>query len=441
MPEPGPGTPGDRLEIVLADDHALVRGGLRRVLESEADLTVVAEAGDVEGALRLTREHRPQVVVLDLNMPGSSTVDAIPDFLDAAPGCTVLVVTMDGEPSSARWALSAGARGYVLKNAAETELVDAVRAVSAGRTYLDPSLGATLATMGETWRGPAVAHLDPRRVVGSQFAGYRIDAILGRGGMGVVFRATDLALDRTVALKQIAPEAVADPVSRDRFERECRLAAAIDHPHAVQIFHAGEHEGVLYLTMRYIDGPNMLTLLRDQGVFGSARAVSLLHQLAGALDEAHRLGLVHRDVKPANVLIENRPGGEHAFLTDFGLTKPTVEDSVTRTAAPLGTVDYIAPEQARGAEVDARADVYSLGCVLFVMLTGEVVFDRDGDLATLWAHVHDPPPKLRSIRPELPGRLEQVIDRALAKDPGERPQSAGELAREASAAIGPENRG
>lgn len=435
MAEPGPGKPGKLVEIVLADDHALVRGGLRRVLEAEADLTVVAEAGDADDALRLTREHQPHVVVLDLNMPGSSTVEAIPDFLQAAPGCTVLVVTMDGEPSSARWALSAGARGYVLKDAAEKELVDAVRAVSAGRTYLDPSLGATLATMGESSRGPSLAHVDSRRAVGSQFAGHRIDSMLGRGGMGVVFKATDLALDRTVALKQIAPEAVADPVFRDRFERECRLAAAIEHPHAVQIFHAGEYDGVLYLTMRYIDGPNMLTRLREVGRFEPARAVALLAQLAGALDEAHRLGLVHRDVKPANVLIEDRPGGEHAFLTDFGLTKPAVEDSVTRTGTPVGTVDYIAPEQARGAAVDGRADIYSLGCVLFVMLTGDGVFERDGDLATLWAHVHDPPPKLRSIRPDLPGGLEQVVDRALAKDPDERQQSAGELAREAGAAL------
>lgn len=433
VPEP---SAGERIPIVLADDHAVVRGGVRRVLETQADLRVVAEAGDVDAALRLTREHQPRIVLLDLHMPGAPTVDAIPEFLQAAPGCAVLVLTMESEPSAARDALSAGARGYVLKDAAEAELVAAVRAVVAGRTYLDPGLGATLAKAGASAGGVATAHIDPLRAIGSTIAGHRIEAVLGRGGMGVVFRATDLTLDRTVALKLIAPEVVADPTFRARFQRECRLAAAIDHPNAVEIFHAGEEDAQLYLTMRFVDGPDLLTLLRDEGRFEPGRAVTLLSQIAGAVDEAHRLGLVHRDIKPANVLVQRRAGVEHAFLTDFGLTKPTVSDSVTRTAVPIGTVDYIAPEQARGTAIDARADIYSLGCVLFAMLTGSVVFDRDSDLAKLWAHVHDPPPRLRSIRPELPEALEAVLDRALAKEPADRQRTAGELAREAAAALG-----
>ena len=386
----------ERIEIVLADDHAMVRGGLRRVLDSQADLSVVAEAADVEAALRHTRDRQPRVVVLDLHMPGVPTLDAIPQFCEAAPGCAVLVLTMESEPSSVRRALSAGARGYVLKEAAEAELA-----------------------------------------VGSRFAGHRIDAILGRGGMGVVFRATDLMLDRTVALKLIGPEAARSRDFRARFERECRLAAAIDHPHVVEIFHAGDEGGLLYLTMRYVDGLDLRKLLRSEGRLEPARAVALLAQIASALDEAHRLGMVHRDVKPANVLIKRQSHGDHAFLTDFGLTKPKLEDSVTRTAAPLGTVDYVAPEQARGSKVDGRADVYSLGCVLFQMLTGDVVFDRDSDLDKLWAHVHEPPPSLLSVRPDLPRGLAEVLDRALAKDPAQRPQSAGELARGALAAVKP----
>lgn len=432
------GSAGDRFEhvgIVLADDHAMVRGGLRLVLETEADMKVVAEAGDVAGALRLTREHQPRIVLLDLHMPGDPVVEAIPSFHEAAPDCAVLVLTMDSEPSMARAALSAGARGYILKEAAEEQLVEAVRAVVTGGTYLAPTLGATLAQMGEADR-PRALHLDPRRVVGTNFAGHRIDAVLGHGGMGVVFRATDLVLDRVVALKLITPTAGEDPLFRTRFAQECRLAAAIDHPHAVQIFHAGEDEGLLYLTMRYVDGPDLRRLLRDEGCFEPARAVALLDQIAGALDEAHRLGLVHRDVKPANVLVEKGIRGEQAYLSDFGLTKPTVEDSVTRTAFPVGTVDYIAPEQARGGEVDARADVYSLGCLLFHVLTGDVVFDRDSDLDKLWAHVHEPPPRLRAIKPQLPADLEDVLARALAKDPGERQRSAGEFARGVTAAVG-----
>lgn len=344
---------------------------------------------------------------------------------------------MEADPVYARRALGAGARGYVLKEAAEAELVDAVRSVVAGRTYLDPSLGARLATMApeRSARLPGLSGGEAQLAVGSHIAGHRIDAVVGRGGQGIVFRATDRTLDRAVALKLIAPEASNDPVFRTRFERECRLAAAIDHPHVVEIFHAGEENGLLYLTMRYVDGTNLRKLLRNEGRLKPSRAVSIVAQIASALDEAHRLELVHRDVKPENVLLAQRLGREHAFLTDFGISKRAAEEPLTRTGVALGTVDYTAPEQAEGIDVDARADIYSLGCALFQTLTGAVLFDRDSDLDKLWAHVHDPPPKLLSVRSDLPPGLEGVLDRALAKDPDKRQQSAGELARNALDAL------
>jgi DNA-binding NarL/FixJ family response regulator len=423
--------------IVLADDHALIRSGLRRVLDLEGDLEVVGEAGDIEAALALAEAHQPRVVVLDLNMPGTPTLSAIPRFLHAAPGSVVVVLTMEAEPGFARTALRAGARGYVLKEAAEAELVEAVRAVLAGGTYLDPSLGARLARMEPDPAGPhpGLSHGDPNLAVGTDFAGHRIDGFLGQGGMGVVFRATDLTLGRTVALKVIAPDAVGNPVFRARFERECRVAAAIDHPHVVQIFHAGQNDGLLYLTMRYVDGTDLRRLLRREGRLDPARAVSIVSQIAGALDEAHALGLVHRDVKPANVLVAQRSGRDHAFLTDFGITRRADDEHLTRTGVALGSVDYIAPEQAHGDDVDARADIYSLACVLFHMLTGSVVFDRDNDLETLWAHVHDHPRRLQTLNPDLPSRLQDVLDRALAKQPGDRQQSATELAEDATDAL------
>lgn len=423
-----------RIEIVLADDHAMIRGGLRRVLDAETDLAVVAEAGDVERAIAQTRAHQPHVVVLDLNMPGSPTLPAIPRVLEAAPGTAVVVLTMDSEPAHARQALAAGACAYVLKEAAESALVEAVRSVVAGRTYLDPSLGARLATPPRRFALPVSGHQQPL-AIGSSFAGHRVDAVVGRGGMGVVYRATDQTLERTVALKVIAPQAAGDPAFRARFERECRLAAAIDHPHVVEIFHAGEEAGRLYLTMRYVDGADLRRVLSTEQRLDPARAVAIVDQIAGALDEAHRLGLVHRDVKPENILLARRRGHEHAFLTDFGITKRAADEPLTRTGVGLGTGDYTSPEQAQGRDVDGRADVYSLACVLFQMLTGRVPFERDGELDKLWAHVHEPAPELLSILPSLPRRLQDVLGRALAKDPADRHQSAGELAVAAQRAL------
>jgi len=198
-------------------------------------LRVVAEAADVETALHRTRELQPAVVVLDLNMPGTPTISAIERFLALAPRSAVVVLTMEDDPSVARAALSAGALGYVLKERAESALVDAVRAAASGRSYIDPGLGARLVT------APADAPLS----IGAEFAGHRIDAIAGEDGMGVVYAATDLALDRRVALKLIAPSHARDEVFRARFERECRLAASLDHPNLVTVFHAGEERGRL----------------------------------------------------------------------------------------------------------------------------------------------------------------------------------------------------
>jgi DNA-binding NarL/FixJ family response regulator/tRNA A-37 threonylcarbamoyl transferase component Bud32 len=423
------------VSIVIADDHAMVRSGLRVLLESEPDLRVVAEAGDVDTALRCTAAHRPSVVVLDLNMPGEPSLPAIPRFLESAPGTAVVMLTMQDEPAFAREALSAGASGYVVKASAESELVEAVRAAAAGGTYLTPAVGAQLAKAAVR---AAPASGDPEPEVGSTFAGHRIDGVAGRGGMGVVFRATDLVLDRRVALKLIAPNVARDPVFRTRFERECRLAAALDHPNVVEILHAGEERGQLYVTMRYVDGTDLKSLLARERRLEPARAVAIVAQVAAALDEAHRHGLVHRDIKPANVLIAPRDGGERAYLTDFGITKDrsTADTALTRTGMALGTVDYMAPEQAEARELDPRADIYALGCVLFHALTGSVPFIGGSELQRMWAPVHDAPPEPSSIEPSVPRALDPVLARALAKAPDDRQQSAGELAREALAATG-----
>ena len=269
---------------------------------------------------------------------------------------------------------------------------------------------------------------------GSEFAGHRIEEVAGRGGMGVVYRATQLALDRTVALKVIAPGLMEDAAMRRRFLVEVRTAASLDHPNVIPLLYAGESDGVAYLAMRYVAGDDLRTLVRREGPLEPARAARIVAQTGAALDAAHAAGLVHRDVKPANVLLGP---GDHVYLTDFGLTKQARSlgtAHTTRTGHWVGTLDYVAPEQIRGERIDARADVYALGCVLFFALCGTVPFAREGDEARLWAHLHEAPPRPSAVVPSVPGGFDAVIARALAKAPDDRYPSAGDLGRAAAAA-------
>lgn len=254
--------------------------------------------------------------------------------------------------------------------------------------------------------------------------------------MSVVYRALDLRLDRPVALKLLTSDLARDDRFRARFLRESRLAAAIEHPNIIPVYEAGEADGVLYLAMRYVDGTDLSALLSPAHPLDPERALGLAAPVAGALDAAHLKGLVHRDVKPSNVLI-GAEGGEHVYLCDFGLSKRVSSLSgLTAADQLLGTVHYMAPEQIEGRPLDGRADVYSLGAVLFECLSGEPPYTRETDVAVLWAHMQEPPPPVTALRPELPSALDAVLARALAKDPAERYATTGELIDAASAELG-----
>jgi len=273
---------------------------------------------------------------------------------------------------------------------------------------------------------------------GSRIAGYCLEEQIGRGGMAVVFRARDERLQRQVALKVLSPALAADDAFRHRFIRESRAAAAVDNPHIVPVFEAGDGDGVLFIAMRYVPGGDVGTLIRRQGPLPVARAVAIISAIASALDTAHAVGLVHRDVKPANMLLDARPGRpDHVYLSDFGLTKDALSSaSLTDMGQILGTLTYCAPEQIHGGRVDARTDEYSLACAAFTLLSGEAPFAQYEGMAVLYAHLSVPPPRLTARRPGLPPEVDDVLTRALAKAPEDRYASCGEFADALRAAFG-----
>src|SRR3954468_20355868 len=271
--------------------------------------------------------------------------------------------------------------------------------------------------------------------VGSTFADHIIRGVAGRGGMGVVYRAVHLALKREVALKVIASEFSADDEFRRRFQDEATAAASIQHPHVIPIYHAGEEDGLLFVTMRYVEGTDLARLLMTRGRLAPEAAGGVTAQIAAGLDAAHARGLVHRDVKPANVLLEGTSGEGAALLTDFGLTKQLGRD-ITQIGQFVGTFDYAAPEQFLGDTVDARTDVYALGCVLYQALSGRVPYPAETDAAKMYAHMQKPPPAVSVLAEDVPEALSQVVRQAMSKDPRERFQSASELRAALFAASG-----
>ncbi len=272
---------------------------------------------------------------------------------------------------------------------------------------------------------------------GDDFAGYRIERSLGRGGMGVLYLAVEPGLERHVALKLIAPEAAADEIFARRFAEESRIAASIEHPNVVPIYAAGEEDGIPFIAMRYVSGSDLGRRLAREGRLEPAAAVALIAQVGNGLDAIHAAGLVHRDVKPANVLLSETGGGDdHAYITDFGVARNVATESgLTQTGRFVGTLDYVAPEQIAGGAVDARVDVYALGCLLFKLLTGEVPYPRDGEAARLYAHLNDPPPAPSLYATAVPMALDDVAIRAMSKAPEDRYLSAGDLGRAAVAAL------
>jgi serine/threonine protein kinase len=279
---------------------------------------------------------------------------------------------------------------------------------------------------------------DPGGLVpGEQLAGYQVQDQIGRGGMAIVYRALDLRLGRVVALKVLAPHLGEDEAFRQRFIRESRAAAGVDHPHIIPVFEAGEAGGVLFIAMRYVGHGDVRSLIDTAGRLTSSRTAAIIAQAASALDAAHAHGLVHRDVKPGNMLLAlASDDSDHVYLSDFGLSKHSVNPStLTSTGQFLGTLDYVSPEQIQGHPVDGRADQYALACTTFEMLTGAPPFRHDDSMAVMWAQLESEPPRVTDRRPDLSPAVDEVIAIALAKSPADRYQTCRDFAQALSAAF------
>ena len=274
--------------------------------------------------------------------------------------------------------------------------------------------------------------------IGAEFAGYRLDALLGHGGMSIVYRAQHIALERKVALKLLSPQLSEDDSFRERFMRESRLAASLDHPNIIPIYEASESDDVCFIAMRYVDGADLRKRLQA-GPLDATQLTTIIDQTANALTAAHVRGLVHRDVKPANILIDPGAGrheSDHVYLSDFGVAKQTASPGVTRSGTFVGTVDYASPEQIEGTTLDGRADVYSLGCVIYECLTGTAAYDKDSEVALMYAHLLEPPPTVTAKRPDLPAEIDDVIATAMAKSKEERFETPKQLAAALAGVLG-----
>src|SRR3954470_16376290 len=270
---------------------------------------------------------------------------------------------------------------------------------------------------------------------GTTIGGYRLDQLIGQGGMGVVYLGAHTENGAPVAVKLLTPELARQPGFRERFVRESQYASSLNHPNVIEVYDAGEQDGVLYIAMQLVEGTDLKHVLTQEGALDPGRAVRLLSQVAGALDVAHQQGLLHRDIKPGNIMIA---AGDHCFLTDFGLSKNVSSDSIALTAQGefVGTIDYTAPELVLGKKFDSKLDVYSLGCLFFECLAGQPPFNKERDVEVLYAHIQDPPPKITAVRGDVPPALDDVIAKAMAKKPDDRYGTATEFMDHARAVIG-----
>lgn len=387
------------------------------LLLKEADCEVITAADGVEGIERL-EESSPDFVVLDVQMPrldGWQTLKGI----RARSDVPVMMLTAEATERDKVRGLVGGADDYVTKPLSPQEFIARIQA---------------LLRRASQRTSPAYPKKDePEFDQGHVIGVYRIDELIARGGMSAIYRATHTALDRTVALKVLSGELAQERINRERFMNEWRIAAGLRHPNILPVHDAGEADGRLFLAMDLIEGGDLGHRILREGALPPREAIDILDQMAAALDAAHAAELVHRDFKPANVLLD----GERALLTDFGLSKLLA--SQTRLTAPgrmVGTAQYLSPEQIRGERVTPRADIYSMGCVIFETLTGGSPFEAESDFVLMYAHLERDVPRMTERRRSLPPAADEVVRQAMAKQVDDRFESAGATIQALKSAFG-----
>ena len=396
---------------LVIDDEEDVRALVTSLLK-EVECEVVAARDGAEGIKKL-EESSPDFVVLDAEMPrldGWETLKGI----RARSDVPVLMLTA----ADSQHQVAGGVDDYLTKPVAPQQFVECVRAL-----LLRSANGASAQEQ------VAGGEFGPGDIIGS----YRIEGLVAHGGMSAIYRATHTAMNRTVALKVLAGQFAADQVSRERFMNEWRIAAALRHPSILPVYDAGDVDDRLFLAMELIEGGDLGHRIEREGALSPEVTLPLLEQMAAALDAAHAADLIHRDFKPANILLD----GERALLTDFGLSK--LLRSSNRLTAPgrmVGTAQYLSPEQIRGQEVTPRTDVYALGCVIFESLTGTAPFEAESDFVLMYAHLERPPPRMSERRPTLPAAADDLVMKAMQKDPAARYASAGATIAALKAAFG-----
>lgn len=413
------------ITIYIAEDHTIARLGLKMLLEQIGACQVVGETDNGETAVNDILEIQPQVVVMGLDLPKLSGIDAARQVKARSPNIRILAFTSAEDDKSITDAVQAGFDGYCLKSVTEQSMVEAIESALDGKPWFDPAIRDRAA---KALTKPAKGGLNPGDFVGE----FTIEKLLGTGSMGKVYRARNPHIEKVVAIKTLHDHLINDAVTLERFKLEARATSSIDHPNIATIYDFGLlNNKIPYIVMEYLEGKGLEVILKEQGKLDEKPATEIFLQVCQALSNVHSLGIIHRDLKPSNIMLTRKDGNENFVkLVDFGIVKVLQEsalaNTLTQVGEAIGSPPYMSPEQCEGDKIDLRTDIYALGCTMFETYTGEKPFVGSSAFETLSMHVNDDPSDepFRKLETPVSRHVEDLIFQMLKKNPKNRPESA-----------------